>query len=79
MTTTALKKKIHQCIDHIEDNKILEAVYTIINGHASHDNFELSVSDIKIIEARKKAVKKGKEKTYTVAEVKRKILKNLGK
>jgi hypothetical protein len=79
MTTTKLKKKIHACIDHIDDNKILEAVYTIINTHSFQTDFELSASDIKILEARKKAVKKGKEKTYTVAEVKKKLMKSLGK
>ncbi len=79
MTTSKLKTKIRKCIDNIEDDAILNAVYTILNAHTLQDDFELSTEDLKIIEARKKAVKLGQEKTYTVAEVKKKILKNLGK
>lgn len=79
MTTVALKKKIFNCIENIDDNKLLEAVYTILNGQVPNNDFELSPRDIDIIEVRKKAIKSGKEKTYTVAEVKKKLLKNLGK
>ena len=79
MTTISLKKKIYHCIENIDDNKLLEAVYTILNGHVVNDDFELSLEDISIIEKRKKAVKNGSERTYSVAEVKKKILKNIGK
>jgi hypothetical protein len=79
MTTIALKKKIHECVDNIDDSKLLDAVYTILNTRVHSNDFELSKEDIEIIEGRKKNIQKGKEKLYTVAEVKRKILKNLGK
>ena len=79
MTKTLLKEKIHECIEHIDDNKILEAVYTILNKHAVQNDFELSKEDIKIISERKKAIVSGNEKTYSVAEVKKKLLKNIGK
>ena len=59
--------------------KILEAVYTLLNGQVANSDYELSAEDIKIINARRKAVLKGSEKTYTVAQVKKKLLKNLGK
>ena len=79
MTKTTLKKKIYECIDHIDDNKVLEAVYTILNVHTYENEFELRAEDINIIEERRKLIIKGKEKTYTVAEVKKKLLKDLGK
>ena len=79
MTKTTLKKKIVDCVEHINDEKILEAVYTLLNGQISNDEYELSSEDLKIINSRRKAVLKGKEKTYSVAEVKKKLLKNLGK
>ena len=78
MTRTVLKKKIHNCVDHINDDKVLEAVYTLLNGHVN-DDYELSSNDLKIINARRKAILRGDEKTYTVAEVKKKLLKNIGK
>jgi len=79
MTTSSLKKKIYQCVDHIDDNKLLEAVYTILNGHALQNDFELNAEDIKVIESRKKLISSGKEKLYTVSEVKKKLLKNISK
>jgi hypothetical protein len=78
MTKTTLKKKIVDCVEHIHDEKILEAVYTLLNGQLDND-YELSAEDLKIIEARRKTILKGEEKTYTVTQVKKKLLKNLGK
>ncbi len=79
MTRTVLKKKIHNCVDHINDDKVLEAVYTLLNGHVANDDYELSSEDLKIISVRRKAILKGEEKIYTVSEVKKKLLKKLGK
>ena len=79
MTKSNLKKKIVDCVEHIDDEKILEAVYTLLNGQVSNEDYELSAEDLKIIDARRKSALKGEEKTYTVAQVKKKLLKNLGK
>jgi hypothetical protein len=79
MTKTNLKKKIVDCVEIIDDEKILEAVYTLLNGQVSNNDYELSEDDLKIIESRRKSVLKGEEITYTVAQVKKKLLKNLGK
>jgi hypothetical protein len=79
MTKSTLKKKIFDCVEHIDDEKILEAVYTLLNGKVSNIDYELSKEDLKIIESRRTAVLKGEEKIYTVAQVKKKLLKNLGK
>ena len=79
MTRTILKKKIFNCVEHINDDKILEAVYTLLNGHIANEDYELSADDLKIIGGRRKAILKGEEKTYTVAEVRKKLLKKIGK
>lgn len=79
MTRTVLKKKIYNCVENINDDKILEAVYTLLNGHIANEDYELSSEDLKIINARRKAILKGEEKTFTVAEVKKKLLKKVGK
>ena len=79
MANANLKKRIVDCVEQIDDEKILEAVYTLLNGQVAHSDYELSAEDIKFIIARRKAVLKGSEKTYTVAQVKKKLLKNLGK
>jgi hypothetical protein len=79
MTNATLKKEIHKVIDNIDDNQVLEAVFTLLNARRPQSDYELSENDIKIIEERRSNYKKGKTKTYTVSEVKKKILKNLGK
>ncbi len=79
MTTAALKKGIQKAIENIDDNKLLEAVYIILNNNLRQNDYDLSDEDIRIIEEREVAYKSGKTKTYTVAEVKKKILKNLKK
>jgi hypothetical protein len=79
MTKAALKKKIVDCVEHINDENMLQAVYTILNVHVENTDYEISTNDLKIIAERRKAMMKGTEKTYTVAEVKKKILKKLGK
>ena len=58
MTKTTLKKKIVDCVENINDEKILEAVYTLLNGQVSNDEYELSSEDLKIINSRRKAVLK---------------------
>ena len=63
MTKATLKKKIVNCVEHIDDEKILDAVYTLLNGQVSNDDYELSEEDLKIINARRKSVLKGEEKT----------------
>lgn len=78
MTKTTLKKKIVDCVEQIDDEKILEAVYTLLNGQLDNE-YDLSADELKLIDSRKKAILKGEEKTYTVAQVKKKLLKNLGK
>jgi hypothetical protein len=57
----------------------LEAVLVILDKNAHSDNYELTKDDIKVIEERKALYKSGKSKVYTPAEVKKKILRKLGK
>ena len=79
MTKTTLKKKIVHCVEQINDEKVLEAVYTLLNGQVDQNNYELSAEDLKIIEGRRKAILKGEEKTYAVSQIKKKLIKNLSK
>jgi len=79
MTTSTLKKKIHQYID-TTDEKILKVVYTILEEHdklKQENDFKLSNTDIAELDRRWIAYKKGKMKTYTVEEVKLEINKKL--
>lgn len=79
MTTATLKKEIRKAIENIDDSRVLEAVYVLLNRNISDESYQLSAGDIAIIEEREAEYKSGKAKLYTVAEVKKKILKNHGK
>ncbi len=79
MTQTALKKELHKAIDNINDNSILEAVYTILSSRTSPSAYELSDEDMRIIEERRTLYETGKLKTYSAKEVKKKLLKGLSK
>jgi len=79
MTQTALKKKLHKAIDNIDDNELLEAVYTILNARGYSSSFELSDEDIRVIEERSALYEAGKLKTETLSEFKKKMRKRLSK
>lgn len=79
MTKTALRKKIVDCVEQVQNEKILEAVYTLLNEQTDNNDYEISADDLKIIETRRKAVLNGEEKLYTATQVKRKLLKDLNK
>jgi hypothetical protein len=79
MTKAALKKKIVDYVEHINDENMLQAVYTILNGHFESTDYEISAYDLKMIEEQRKTIMNGTAKTYTAAEVRRKLLKKLGK
>ena len=79
MTTATLKKEIQKVIESIDDNHLLEAVFTLLSCNLKQNSYDLTEQEIKIIEERKALYKGGKSKTYSVNEVKKKILKNLGK
>lgn len=69
MSTAALKKALHKAIDDITDDKILEAVYTILNKN-KEEEFELSVAQKKELDKRLLAHKKGTLKYFSLEEVK---------
>jgi len=79
MTKTALKKELHKAIDNIEDDTLLEAIYTILNSQHKQYSFELSEKDWNVVEERRASYEAGKSKAYTIKEVRKRIMKNLSK
>jgi len=79
MTKTALKKELHKAIDNIEDDTLLEAIYTILNSQHKQYSFELSEEDWNVVEERRASYEAGKSKAYTIKEVRKRIMKNLSK
>ena len=69
MTTTVLKKEMHQAIDVIEDAGFLKAVHTILNEKKDEYDHDLSPDQWEEIDRRIKLHKAGKSKNYTWEEV----------
>lgn len=74
MTTSALRKKLHKKIDSINDNAILEAIYTILNHKSANDNYSLSSEQLAELDERNELHDSGKAKYYTMAEMTKKVL-----
>ncbi|MDP3929420.1 MAG: hypothetical protein Q8R57_10395 [Bacteroidota bacterium] len=77
MTTNTLKNEINKALNSINDKSFLEALYTIINTKKETYDYELNDADKVVLDDRKIAYKNGKAKTYTVSEVRKKVMKNL--
>lgn len=77
MTTAILKSEITKALDNIQDKSFLEAIYTIINTRSETYDYELNDADKKVLDERKKLYQSGKAKTYSMNEVRKKVLKNL--
>jgi hypothetical protein len=77
MTTNILKNEISKALNGINDKSFLEAIYTIINTRLENYDYELTEADKKVLDDRKMEYKNGKLKTYTVNEVRKKVLKNI--
>ena len=73
MTSTALKKELHQAIEDMPDAVFLKAVYAMFKGYTvSYDsNYELSDQEKDELDTQKKLHKAGKSRSFSVAEVKK--------
>lgn len=80
MTQSTLKKRIHQVLDNIKDDEILQAVYTILKRTAiEQDATHLTAGQKKELDQRLADHRSGKLKYYTIEEVKKATLKALKK
>lgn len=75
MTTAILKKRLQTYLE-VGDAKIIKAMYTLLEAQleAAETQTEFSEEQIKELTKRRKAHLAGKSKTYTLAEMRNKIL-----
>jgi hypothetical protein len=77
MTTVFIKKKLAKAINNIEDPAFLSALHTIVsNKMEDKEIYELSVMQKKELDNRKKLHGSGQSKSYSLAELKKSLLKN---
>jgi hypothetical protein len=78
MTTSTLKKQLHQAIDQMPDAGFLKAVHALFKEYSLNYNhvYELNDSEKKELDEQKKFHLAGKTKSYSLPEVRnRKFLK----
>jgi hypothetical protein len=80
MKKAALKKRTHEYLE-LADEKILKAVYTILESHVNSYEAEVEFTPelVKELNKARKEHLSGKSKSYTVEEVKKSILSKLKK
>jgi putative addiction module component (TIGR02574 family) len=73
MTTTTIRKKVHQYIDEAGEN-VLEDIYQILKSHKHEGNASLMSKEQKAeIEKRSKFYRQGKLKASSWEEVKQRV------
>ena len=79
MNTTKIKEELHQRIDAMENDKVLEAVYILLeNAKNEAEDYVLSEDDIKELERRDAAYEAGENKGYPLDEFKARIKDKYG-
>jgi hypothetical protein len=78
MTKAALIKEITKAVSKIDDEKFLEAIYTIIQN-STVKSYSISEEELMILNDRRAKYLSGKSKTFTPEEVKKKLLKKINK
>ncbi len=71
MTTTALKKQLHEYIERLDKQK-LEAIYTLVAE--PEVEYELTESQMAMLDKRRKDHLSGKSKSYSLEEVRKHLL-----
>jgi putative addiction module component (TIGR02574 family) len=65
----SLKEKIHERIEGIDDEKVLEAFYVILDNHKNEaEDYELTDEQMKELEMREAEHLSGKDKGYNLEE-----------
>jgi putative addiction module component (TIGR02574 family) len=68
-TALSIKEKLHQTIECIDDEKVLEAFYTILESFKNEaEGYELTDEQSKELERREADHLAGKTKSYSVEE-----------
>ena len=79
MTINNIKTALHQRIDAMDNDKVLEAVYTLLeNSKNEAEDYELSDVDLKELEKREADYLSGDNKGYSLDEFKAMIKEKYG-
>lgn len=78
-TPTSIKEKLHERIECINDEKVLEAFYTILDNYKNEaEDYELTKVQLKELEKREADYLSGKTKSHSLEEFKKIMNKKYG-
>ena len=79
MNSNKIKQELHQRIDAMDNDKVLEAVNILLkNARNEAEDYVLSEDDIKELERRDAAYETGENKGYSLDEFKARINERYG-
>jgi len=79
MNSNKIKQELHQRIDAMDNDKVLEAVNILLkNARNEAEDYVLSKDDIKELERRDAAYETGENKGYSLDEFKARIKEKYG-
>lgn len=74
MNNISIKAALHERIETINDDKILEALYTLLENTASHhEDYKLSEEQLTLLIERDEQYQNGEMKTLSLVELKSEI------
>lgn len=75
MTTIAIRKKVHQFVDDIDNNELLEAVYNMLRVYTNNKESVLTKEQRKELDKTLAEHKAGKLTYHTIAQAKEMLYK----
>lgn len=73
MSTEEMRKEIRQYLETAED-RLLKAIHAMLKEYSKQNSdYELSATEINLLEERRAEYKTGKSKTYTPKEIRKMI------
>lgn len=72
MSKEEIRKEIQQYLETAEE-RLLKAVHAMLKEYSNQGDYELSATEINLLEERRAEYKTGKSKTYTPKEIRKMI------
>lgn len=77
--TASIKQKLHERIEGIDDEKVLEAFYVILDSHKNEtEDYELTDGQLNMLQERDEKYQRGEMKTQSLEEFKKEMKDKFG-
>ena len=77
--TASIKQKLHERIESIDDEKVLEAFYKLLNNSKNEaEYFELTDEQLNMLQERDEKYQRGEMKTQSLQEFKKEMKDKFG-